>query len=235
MVSERPKPARPGLWQRLGPTEKVVAGLIAAIALAGLLLIGDGLYIKAKAALSQVLLERSFAAELDGRHGARPWAWADFTTAARISAPRLNQSAIVLSGATGEALAFGPAHLSSTPLPGDEGTAVFAAHRDTHFSWLRHLRPDDLIEVTRNDGRHFTFRAGEARIARWDESGIDADALGRNLALATCWPFDARTPGPLRYIVEARLVGDTHDREGDAQPLVDARVRPISEDVRRMN
>lgn len=231
MAVERTRPARPNFWRRLGPAEKFFAGLIGTIAVAGLLLIADGLFIKAKAMLSQVLLERSFSAELDGRRGAKPWAWADFTTAARITAPRLNRSAIVLSGATGEALAFGPAHLSSTPAPGEEGTAVIAAHRDTHFRWLKDIRSGDRIEVTRGDGRRFTFEAGRGRIARWDASGIDATALGHNLALATCWPFDANTPGPLRYIVEARLVETTHGREVGGPDLADADVRTISEYV----
>ncbi|MGF0538699.1 class GN sortase [Agrobacterium sp. ES01] len=209
MASERTKSNPPHLWQRLSPTERLVAALIAAVALGGLLLIADGLYMKAKASLSQVLLNRSFNAELAGDAGAKPWSWADFSTDARIVAPRLGKSAIVLSGATGEALAFGPAHLNGTPEPGDEGTAVIAAHRDTHFSWLKDVEPGDLLEVERGDGTILTFRTSGSRIARWDESGIDPQAFGHNLALTTCWPFGATERGPLRYIVEASLIETT--------------------------
>ncbi|MFP3571079.1 hypothetical protein, partial [Paraburkholderia sp. SIMBA_030] len=80
----------------------------------GMALVSSGFYLKGKAELSQVLLKRAFAAELRGED-AKPWPWADFTTEAEVSAPRLGKTAIVLSGASGEALAFGPAWLSNTP------------------------------------------------------------------------------------------------------------------------
>lgn len=196
------------IWQRLTGMEKAMACAACAGALAGTALIADGLYTKAKASLSQVLLQRSFTAELSGTADAKPWPWADFVTEARIAAPHLGETAIVLGGATGETLAFGPAHLDGTPLPGEAGTSVLAAHRDTHFRWLKELRPGDPVEITRRDGRHLVFRVKEGRIAPWNQSGINASALGVHLALATCWPFDAKTPGPLRYIVDLELDGD---------------------------
>ncbi len=190
---------------RLSTVEKVIAVGIAILALYGMVLIGDGIYIKAKAQLSQFLLARAFAAELRGEY-AKPWPWADFTTEAKVSAPRLGKQAIVLAGASGEALAFGPAWLTNTPQPGDEGTSVIAAHRDTHFRWLKDVKPGDEIEVTRRDGERLVFRAGEGRVVSWDNNGIDPAAHGHNLVLATCWPFGATARGSLRYIVEAELV-----------------------------
>jgi sortase A len=199
---------RDPLLTRFSAVEKAIAISIAILALYGAILIGDGLFIKAKAQLSQVLLRRAFAAELRGET-TRPWPWADFTTEAEVSAPRLGKHAIVLSGASGEALAFGPAWLSDTPQPGDEGTSVIAAHRDTHFRWLKDVRPGDEIEVTRRDGKVLTFRAGEGRVVPWDDSGIDPAAQGKHLVLATCWPFGATERGRLRYVVEAELVDAT--------------------------
>ncbi|WP_114713339.1 class GN sortase [Rhizobium grahamii] len=193
------------LLPRLSLVEKAIAVSIAVLALYGTALVADGLYIKAKAELSQLLLKRAFAAELRGED-TKPWPWADFTTEAEVTAPRLGKHAIVLSGASGEALAFGPAWLANTPQPGDEGTSVIAAHRDTHFRWLKDVKPGDEIEVTRRDGRVLTFKAGEGRIVPWDQSSIDPAAQGRHLVLATCWPFGATERGPLRYIVEAELV-----------------------------
>jgi sortase A len=190
---------------RLSVVEKAIAVSIALLALYGAILIGDGIYIKAKAQLSQFLLARAFAAELRGED-AKPWPWADFTTEAKVSAPRLGKNAIVLAGASGEALAFGPAWLTNTPRPGDEGTSVIAAHRDTHFRWLKDVKPGDEIDVTRRDGERLTFKAGEGRVVSWDNSGIDPAAQGHHLVLATCWPFGATERGPLRYIVEAELV-----------------------------
>ncbi|QKK22959.1 class GN sortase [Rhizobium hidalgonense] len=208
------------LW-RLSSIEKAIAVAIAGLALYGLALIGDGFLMKAKAELSQILLKRAFAAELKGQE-TKPWPWADFSTEAKVRAPRLGKEAIVLSGASGEALAFGPAWLTDTPQPGEEGTSVIAAHRDTHFRWLQYVKPGDTIVVTRRDGKLLTFKAGEGRIAAWDASGIDPSSNGRRLVLTTCWPFDATERGPLRYILEAELVDG--EATGSVQP---ANTKPL--------
>lgn len=232
-VDDRMQGERSGLLARLSAAETVLGALLLLIILVGLMLVGKGLYMKAKAELSQVLLERAFDSRLAGESHVRPWPWADFDTEARIAAPRLGQSAIVLKGASGEALAFGPAWLANTPEPGEPGTAVIAAHRDTHFRWLKDVKPGDLLEVTRADGARLTFRAGEGRVAPWDRSGINAEAIGRHLALATCFPFDATERGPLRYILTAELISetqpdgtiarlDTHGMTDPATTLADA-------------
>jgi len=181
--------------------------LIALTIAGGLVLVAMGTFVHVKAALAQVLLAASFDRPAEG-DAARPWPWADFHAEARLVARRLGTSEIVLSDAGGESLAFGPTRLAGTPFPGEPGTAVIAAHRDTHFRWLRHLKPGDLIDVIGRDGRSRTFAVRAARIAPADRSGIDAHRPGRFLALATCYPFDATTRGPLRYIVEAELVED---------------------------
>jgi sortase A len=104
---------RAGFLARLNALETVVLAGILLIALAGVMLVGKGFYMKAKAEVSQVLLKRSFAAQLAGGTDAKPWPWADFTTEAEITALRIGKSAVVVSGASGEALAFGPATLAA--------------------------------------------------------------------------------------------------------------------------
>jgi sortase A len=174
-------------------------------AVAGIVLLGEGLWIKAKAALAQILLERAFAQSIATGRPVKPWRWADTWPVARIGVPRLGASSIVLAGVSGQALAFGPGHVDRTPEAGERGTAVYAAHRDTHFRFLGKLEPGDVIEVTRDDGLTFTYEMTGAEIVRWDWSNIDAGAGGYNLALATCWPIDGTFRGPLRYVVHARL------------------------------
>jgi sortase A len=44
-------------------------------------------------------------------------------------------------------------------------------------------------------------------IVRFDASGIDPLADGHELVLSTCWPFDALTQGPERYLVHATMLG----------------------------
>ncbi|MBX8827675.1 sortase, partial [Ochrobactrum sp. SFR4] len=63
----------------------------------------------------------------------------------------------------------------------------------------------DLIRITRDDGTTYTYRATQMTVARWDEAQIDVHAAGSHLVLATCYPFDAVTQGPLRYLVYATL------------------------------
>ncbi|PWV97637.1 sortase A [Hoeflea marina] len=193
--------------RRAPVTSSSLAGRLAFLLLvgSGLVLVGKGIYIHVKAAAAQVLLDRGFERLLAQGGDPRPWPWADFNTEARIVAPRLGRSAIVLSEASGEALAFGPARVGGTPEAGQPGTAVIAAHRDTHFRWLADLRPGDALTVTDRAGVAHRFTVRNARIARNDESGIDPERAGTWLDLATCWPFDSNSRGPLRYIVETEL------------------------------
>lgn len=177
----------------------------AVLAALGLFIFAQGAWIKAKAAVAQVLLERAFAASVAAGKPVKPWSWADTWPVARISVPRLGRSAIALEGASGQAMAFGPAHLSQSAHAGEPGTAVYAAHRDTHFAFLADLRPGDDIIVTRHDGRSFTYSVTGSEIVHWDRSGITADGRGYRLALATCWPLDGKTRGPLRYVVHAEM------------------------------
>ena len=183
-----------------------IAVLGATIALIGVVMMGQGLWIHAKATLAQVLLERAFTQSVKTGAPVKPWAWADTWPVAKIEVPRLKASAIVLDGASGQALAFGPGHLSGTPKAGERGAAVYAAHRDTHFAFLAKVRPGDEIRVTRTDGQVARFQVTGGKVVRWDASGIDPHASGTHLVLATCWPLNAKVSGPLRYVVRARAL-----------------------------
>ena len=176
------------------------------LALVGIILFGDGTYIHAKAWLAQVLLERAFDRSIATGQPVKPWSWADTWPIARIEVKRIGASAIVLEGTSGQALAFGPGHLDRTADPGERGIAVYAAHRDTHFRFLRDVSIGDVIEITRADGRHFRYRADASSVVRFDATGIDPATQDHELVLTTCWPFDAVTPGPERYILHATLM-----------------------------
>jgi sortase A len=177
------------------------------LAFVGLVLLSQGAYIHAKASLAQVLLERAFTETIATGHETKPWSWADTWPVARIEVKRLHASAIVLAGSSGQALAFGPGHLELTPDAGERGTAVYAAHRDTHFSFLRDVVAGDEIDVTRNDGSIFRYRADATSVVHFDASGIDPLSDGYELVLSTCWPFDALTSGPDRYLLHATMIG----------------------------
>ncbi len=168
--------------------------------------LAKSIWIPLKAEVAQILLQRAFTQSLATGEQVKPWSWADTWPVAEIRIPRIGAEAIVLEGATSEALAFGPTWLPDTSKPGERGTTVIAAHRDTHFEFLKNVAINDQINITRTDGLTFQYKVTTMRIAHWNTSGIDRHARGHHLVLSTCYPFDAVTRGSQRYIVEATLV-----------------------------
>ncbi len=180
--------------------------VVVILAGAGAMLLGQGLAIHAKAMLAQILLQQAFAESIATGRTVKPWPWADTWPEARIEVKRIGVTAIVLAGSSGQALAFGPGHLERTAQAGEQGTAVYAAHRDTHFRFLKDVAVGDEIEITRRDGKTFRYRADSAAIVRFDQFGIDPFATGRELVLTTCWPFEAVAHGPMRYVLHATMI-----------------------------
>ena len=148
-------------------------------AVAGLLLFGHGAYIQAKAWLAQVLLERAFARDHRHRSPCKTVVVGRHVSGRAHRGETASRSAIVLAGSSGQALAFGPGHLELTPDAGERGVAVYAAHRDTHFRFLRDVGIGDEIDITRSDGKTFRYRADRASVVRFDASGIDP--LGKRI------------------------------------------------------
>jgi sortase A len=194
-----------GLWRR------VVIGALAAI---GVWQLSGGLYIHAKAWLAQELIARSWASTLDGAREVRPWPWADTWPVARLRVPSADVDLYVLADASGRSLAFGPGFLSGSAPPGANGNAIIAAHRDTHFRFLRDVPLGSAIELQTPSGRVYRYRLVEALVVdvRFDRLAIEADRP--MLSLVTCYPFDAIVPGgPLRYVTVAEEV-DVPSPEG---------------------
>ena len=183
------------------------ARFLAAILLlagAGLACFGGGLYIHAKAGLAQVLLHAAWAKTQDSGLPAKPWPWADMHPVARLIAPAQDADLLVLSGASGRTLAFGPGHLSGSAIPGDPGNSVITAHRDTHFRFLQRLAAGDTLMVEGHNGARRHFHVLRTYVADYRALNIPRDTLQPTLTLVTCYPFDAINPGgPLRYVVVA--------------------------------
>lgn len=166
--------------------------------------LGHGLYIKAKAQLAQMLLDSAWNESLRTGTPHKAWAWADAWPVARLSVPRLEISEIVLSNASGEALAFGPGHMPATDLSG-KGLSAIAGHRDTHFAFLKKLRPGDRIVLTTLEAGMTVYSVTGTQIVDAATTTLDP-AAGNGLLLITCYPFDAVTHGSLRYLVIAKQV-----------------------------
>lgn len=185
---------------------RFLAFVPAVLLLAGLVLCGEGVWLKAKAELSQVLLDDAWQRTLAGKADTRPWPWADITPAARLTLPRLKASTIVLDGTSGQALAFGPGLMHGSAAPGQPGLTLLAGHRDSHFDFLQFARLGDAITLTGPDGTSHTYRLTETRIVDATASTLTPGGTGTpTLALTTCYPFGGLTPTNQRYVALATL------------------------------
>jgi len=176
----------------------------ALLLVAGVAFAGHAGYLTAKAHLGQWLLARAFAKIEAGDTRARPWPWADTQPVAKLSVPDHGIELLVLSGASGRTLAWGPAHVAGSALPGRDGHTIVTAHRDTHFAFLGRLAPGTrvLVETPRSPAR--AYRIERSVIAHHRELRLPAGE-GDTLSLVTCYPLDAIDPGtPWRYAVVAR-------------------------------
>lgn len=180
------------------------------LATVGVIGCGQGLWIPAKAHFAQALLERAWHRAEQGEATPRPWRWADTWPVARLTVPEQGLGAIVLFGASGSSLAFGPGHLSGSALPGAVGNTVIAGHRDTHFAFLQHLETGDEILLETPGGDTHRYRAHSFQVVDHQEtSALEPVEEESILTLVTCYPFDALVPGgPLRYVVQAARVRD---------------------------
>ncbi len=114
---------------------------------------------------------------------------------------------VVLAGADGAALAFGPGHLTTSAPPGASDNSVIAGHRDTHFAFLRFLKPGDALQLQARDGELHDYRVTQTRVVHETDTSVLESRQEPMLTLITCYPFAALVPGgPLRYVVHARGV-----------------------------
>lgn len=172
----------------------------------GLAVMAQGLAVPVKARVAQVLLDRAFARSLAEGHPVKPWPWADTVPVARLTLPRLGASDVVLSGGSGQALAFGPTVVPNRRAGGGGAGAdvtIMAAHRDTHFAFLRNTRVGDAIDVRAIGGAHRRYRVTGFQVVRWEGFAAPRDPARPLLALVTCYPFGATEHGPLRFVVWA--------------------------------
>jgi len=185
-----------------------INGIVVALLLGlGCWQLGQGVWIHAKALLAQQLLQQAWAESLGGEQQVRPWPWADTWPLARLRIKRLGVDQILLAGASGRSLAFGPGHVSGTAAPGAMGNSVISGHRDTHFRFLKQLQDGDRLEIQLPDGGLARYAVTGAHVHHQDEVWLLEPTLMPQLTLVTCYPFDSPIPGgPLRYVVTAKAV-----------------------------
>ncbi|HSV18804.1 MAG TPA: class GN sortase [Casimicrobiaceae bacterium] len=178
--------------------------LLGTLALCGLLAFGNGAWLYGKAVLGQWLLHRAWSHTRATGIPAKPWPWADTYPVARLLVPAADEDELVLAGASGRTLAWGPGHLDDSAPLGAPGNAVVSAHRDTHFRFVRNLAEGDDVIVELADGARRHYRVRDRYVADVRTLKLPRTTLVPTLTLVTCYPFDALLPGgPLRYVVVA--------------------------------
>ena len=193
----------------------------------GVVCFGEATWIRGKAFLAQILIERGGAGgrgTSPERWRQSPWPGADTTPIARLELPAHGSSKdaqrlMVLDGLSPRNLAFGPNHDPSSVLPGAQGNSVIEGHHDTHFRALQQVRMGDRVRVQGLDMRWVSFVVVDIRVV--DSRAAFRIALNADvprLTLVTCYPFDAisarRAAG--RWVVTAdRLHEESRVRRSD--------------------
>jgi LPXTG-site transpeptidase (sortase) family protein len=131
----------------------------------------------------------------------------------KLEIPRLGLSVMVSEGTSARVLRRGAGHLSNTPLPGANGNAAFAAHRDRHFRPLREINPGDDLVFTGIDGT-YKYRVASTEIVEPHEVRVLAPTEEPSITLVTCFPFSYVGNAPKRFIVRAHQVGWDPGDEG---------------------
>lgn len=124
----------------------------------------------------------------------------------KLEIPRLGLSVMVSEGTSARVLRRGAGHLSNTPLPGGNGNAAIAGHRDRHFRPLREVNPGDDLVFTGIDGT-YRYRVAWTEIVEPHEIRVLAPTDEPSITLVTCFPFQYVGNAPKRFIVRAEQVG----------------------------
>jgi sortase A len=211
MLHAVPRPLRIPLPLRLDEITRARRrfwrAVLLAVALLGVTLLAAGFWMPVKAELAQQLLNRAWTAtrETGGAEHVRPWPWADTWPVAQLRFASSPEPLTVLAGASGRNLAFGPALMDGSAELGDPGVSVIAGHRDTHFRALAKLAVGERFELELPDGSAHVYEVAAVDVVDASRAELRLDADESTVALVTCWPFDALTPGgTLRFVVTGR-------------------------------
>ena len=183
----------------------LVKSLAIVLAIGGMLSLTSGLWLHVKAVLAQALLRTAWQDSRVTSQLIKPWPWADTWPVGKLIYEKMRVEQVILEGASGEALAFGPGHLSGSALPGEGGHCILQGHRDTSFSFLDKVGLGDQLLVEGKNGSRL-FRVIRLEVVEAEHLYLDPDQQGA-LTLITCYPFDAIHPGTSRrYVVSALLM-----------------------------
>ena len=155
------------------------------------------LLLPAKASLGQMRLENAFKAG-----GEQPWPGADLRPIGKLQFPPLDIQKIILSNATGQAMAWGPAILGGTTFPESKGLTIIVGHRDSHMTFLKDLKKGDLLKFRTLNRKQLRFIVNAERVVGktlW--LPIVTKKLQPEIILVTCWPIEGEGLTDKRFSV----------------------------------
>jgi len=174
----------------------------------GLVAVGYAAYAIESARTYQAAHERAF--EATPASVAHPIAEppSEGSTIGRLQIPRLGLRVMVVQGDSPQILRHAVGHLPETTLPGEDGNAALAGHRDTLFRPLRGVRPGDEITFE-TPSRVVRYQVEWMLVVPPSSMEVLQTSGARELTLITCFPFDFVGSAPNRFIVRAREVSQT--------------------------
>ncbi len=190
-------------------TKKLAQYGCAALCAAGIAVAASGAAVPITAQVSQILLEQAYVQTVTTGKVQSPWGAPEMRAIGKLSVSRLDVSEIILDAGTKQvpkdAMRAGPMLMPNSAAIGKPGTSVIAAHRDTHFAFLKNIRVGDVIEAAGKDGVMQPYRVANMQIVESDKLMIRKGQTQNELALSTCYPFGSVRGGTKRYVVHAVL------------------------------
>ncbi len=186
-------------------TQKIIQYGCAALCVTGLAVAASGAVVPIRAKVSQAFLTSAYERTVATGEAQSPWGTKDMKAIGKITVPRLGVSEIILNAGSKEAMRAGPTLMPGSSAIGTPGTSVVAAHRDTHFAFLKQIKKGDVIMAAGTDGMMLPYRVTSMQIVEATKFAISKGQTQNELALATCYPFGSQRGGKMRYVVHAAL------------------------------
>ncbi|MBV7296843.1 class GN sortase [Enterovibrio paralichthyis] len=184
-------------------------------------MIGKGIYIKTKALVAQVLIERAWDKQKMSQDKLAPWPWADTYPAAKLIFGE-NRPLWVLSGANARNLAFGPTLQMNTAEPGRRGNVVIFGHNDTHFSGLQSAKKGDIMALETRSGTNISYKVTAINVVHESDTKWIENSGEDRLTLVTCYPSNVINSNQ-RLVVIATPVIQGEDQVGELSSVVSIR------------
>lgn len=115
-----------------------------------------------------------------------------------LDIPRIGLLSVVEQGVDSAVLSDSVGHIPGTALPGQDGNAALAAHRDTYFRHRSQLRSGDEI-IFRSISATYTYTVQSTSIVQPTDTTVLAGTKRPTLTLVTCFPFYYVGSAPKRF------------------------------------